>query len=59
MTGLERLLEYMERCRVSGRGGDVSVDEEEGLGSTWAREQAAVKPTLLPGLKFHDLVFGQ
>ena len=50
----------MERCRVNGMGGDASMDDDgNGEGSAWAREQAAAKPTLLPDLKFHDLVFGK
>lgn len=51
------VLKYVESCRISGQGG-VGC-EEEGEGTSWAREQAAFKPTLLPDLKFHDLVFGQ
>ena len=59
-SGVERLLEYMERCRVSGRGGGGDDEDEEGEGgSSWARAQGAAEPTLLPNLKFHDLVFGK
>jgi hypothetical protein len=52
------VLKYVEACRISGQGG-AGGEEEEGEGTSWAREQAAPKPTLLPELKFHDLVFGQ
>jgi hypothetical protein len=55
-AALEKVLEYIERCRISGLGGAA---DDDGKGSSWAKEQAALKPTLLPDLKFHDLVFGQ
>jgi hypothetical protein len=55
-NGLEIVLNYMEQCRVNGQGG---APDDDGKGTFWAREQAALKPTLLPDLKFHDLVFGQ
>lgn len=53
---LQKVLEYIERCRINGQGG---LPDDDGQGSSWAKEQAAIKPTLLPELKFHDLVFGQ
>jgi hypothetical protein len=55
-NSLEVLLNYIEKCRLNGQGG---APDDDGKGSSWAREQAALKPTLLPDLKFHDLVFGQ
>ena len=49
--GLARVLAYMEQIKPS---------EEEGDGtSSWAKDQMSESPTLLPSLKFHDLVFGQ
>lgn len=53
---LQKILEYIEKCRINGQGG---LPDDDGQGSSWAKEQAALKPTLLPELKFHDLVFGQ
>lgn len=55
-TPLEIALKYIEECRINGQGGEP---DDDGKGTFWAREQAALKPTLLPDLKFHDLVFGQ
>lgn len=53
---VEIALQYIEQCRINGQGG---APDDDGNGTFWAREQAALKPTLLPELKFHDLVFGQ
>ncbi len=38
---------------------DESKDPNIHTVKTWTHEQAAIKPLLLPDLKFHDLVFGQ
>ena len=46
---LPRVLAYMAQ---------IKPPEEEGGASSWARAQMAKTPTLLPKLKFHDLVFG-
>jgi serine/threonine protein kinase len=46
---LPRVLAYMEEIKPA--------EEEEG-GSSWSKAQMAETPTLLPNLKFHDLVFG-
>lgn len=43
------VLAYMEKIKPP--------EKEEG-NSTWSRTQMAESPTLLPTLKFHDLVFG-
>jgi serine/threonine protein kinase len=48
-TGLDRVLAYMKKIQPP--------EEEEGV-STWSMAQMAETPTLLPKLKFHDLVFG-
>ncbi|CAJ1959050.1 unnamed protein product [Cylindrotheca closterium] len=44
-----RVQSYMDKIKPA--------EEEEGV-SVWAKEQMAESPTLLPDLKFHDLVFG-
>lgn len=44
-----RVLSYMESIKPA--------EEEEGV-SSWAKAQMSETPTLLPNLKFHDLVFG-
>lgn len=44
-----RVVAYMEQ---------IKPPEEKAGASVWAREQMAETPTLLPNLKFHDLVFG-
>jgi hypothetical protein len=61
----------MKRCRISGKGGNPGEhdgndaldgedeDEDEDAPSAWAVDQASAQPRLLPGLRFHDLVFGQ
>jgi serine/threonine protein kinase len=49
-TGYESVVAYMEQLKPS--------EESEGA-SSWSKQQMAETPTLLPDLKFHDLVFGQ
>ena len=46
---LPRVLRYMEQIKPAA--------DEEGE-SSWAKAQMAESPTLLPDMKFHDLVFG-
>lgn len=46
---LARVLKYMEELKPP--------EEEEGV-SHWSKTQMQESPTLLPSLKFHDLVFG-
>ena len=69
-TGFQLVRMYWRRCRVSGSGGDptsINDDDESNddenddidLPSSWSRDQACLKPKLLPQLRFHDLVFGQ
>ena len=54
--GYIRLLEYMEKCLpTQPEGGDAKHDHEH----DWKALQAAPIPTLLPSLRFHDLVFGR
>eukprot|EP00522_Entomoneis_paludosa_P017392 CAMPEP_0172450846 /NCGR_PEP_ID=MMETSP1065-20121228/9056_1 /TAXON_ID=265537 /ORGANISM="Amphiprora paludosa, Strain CCMP125" /LENGTH=571 /DNA_ID=CAMNT_0013202689 /DNA_START=1 /DNA_END=1716 /DNA_ORIENTATION=- len=48
-AGYERVLSFMEK---------IKPKEEEGGISSWSKTQMAETPTLLPELKFHDLVFG-
>ena len=48
-SGFDRLLAYMEKIKPL---------EEEGGISSWSIRQMKETPTLLPSLKFHDLVFG-
>ncbi len=48
--GLVRVLAFMEQCRPKGRApGEKS----------WHEIQLEPTPTLLPDMRFHDLVFGQ
>jgi serine/threonine protein kinase len=48
-AGQSRVLSYMEK---------IKPDEDEEGSSSWSKAQMAETPTLLPKLKFHDLVFG-
>lgn len=49
LLGLERVLAYMKQIQPP--------EEEHGV-SSWSQSQMEETPTLLPNLKFHDLVFG-
>lgn len=49
--GYDKICEFITICVPS------NVEEDPSL--QWKKEQAALTPTLLPHLKFHDLVFGQ
>eukprot|EP00977_Amphora_coffeiformis_P010476 scaffold2452_cov194-Amphora_coffeaeformis.AAC.4 len=50
-TGFDRVVAYMEKLKpADDQGGDGTP--------SWSKEQMAETPTLLPDLKFHDLVFG-
>jgi serine/threonine protein kinase len=49
--GERALLAFMARCLPQKASGSVVED--------WNAVQAAETPTLLPGLRFHDLVFGR
>jgi len=51
--GLKRVLDYMNELKPISAGGE----DDDGT-SPWAKAQMAETPTLLPSLKFHDLVFG-
>lgn len=53
--GLVHVLYYMEQCKPPG----MEDDEDEHASSSWSKAQMSETPTLLPDLKFHDLVFGQ
>ena len=63
VTGLglqQRQKEGQIEREVEGQGqGEVAEGEEEGEGDDWRAAQAASTPTLLPTLRFHELVFGQ
>lgn len=50
------LEQYMERCYPSVFS--PQQDPSHAHNKVWNLSQAAASPTLLPGLKFHDLVFG-
>lgn len=53
-AGLKHVLDYMSELKPA-----TSADEDDDDGtSPWAKAQMAETPTLLPSLKFHDLVFG-
>ena len=51
-SGLKRVLDYMSQLKPTTDG-----EDDDGT-SPWAKAQMAETPTLLPSLKFHDLVFG-
>ncbi|KAL7580861.1 hypothetical protein ACA910_001130 [Epithemia clementina (nom. ined.)] len=50
-TAYQRVLDYMEMIKPP-------PEEDEAGASSWSKAQMAETPTLLPNLKFHDLVFG-
>ena len=50
-TGYELLAGYMDQC--------APVSTGEAPAASWLEDQAAATPTLLPSLRFHDLVFGR
>ena len=56
--GYDVLLEYMQRCMPSANNTKTGQNEGEGGEGDWLTAQAALTPTLLPTLRFHDLVFG-
>lgn len=59
-TGLglqQRRRDGQKEGEVEGQG--QGEEEEEGEGDDWRAAQAASTPTLLPTLRFHELVFGQ
>ena len=59
MTGLERLLRYISLCQPTAV---TDADEDDTLSAearSWNRLLQAPSPTLLPSLRFHDLVFGR
>jgi hypothetical protein len=51
-VGIRRVMAYMSECQPSAE------DIEDGQ-RKWVAAQSASAPTLLPGLQFYDLVFGQ
>lgn len=51
--GYHLLLDYMEKCLPS-QTDDAAMTKD----GDWSAIQAALTPTLLPELRFHDLVFG-
>ena len=55
--GYLRMSAYMEKC-VPTPGPRTAEEEEQARLDDWQAIQAAASPTLLPNLKFHDLVFG-
>jgi serine/threonine protein kinase len=55
---LEEEIEPVQESRVLAYMKLIKPPEEEEGASVWARAQMAETPTLLPNLKFHDLVFG-
>jgi hypothetical protein len=53
--GYKILENYIERCLPSKKETETGEESKE---EDWLAVQAAVTPTLLPSLRFHDLVFG-
>jgi hypothetical protein len=60
LSGAARLLAYARRCCGGGGGsGEADADAEgPSADKSWTAALAAPSPTLLPALRFHDLVFG-
>jgi hypothetical protein len=62
--GYQRVAAYMQKCapvidRSGGGGGsDGGPGSEAASKDDWNQIQAATCPSLLPNLRFHDLVFG-
>lgn len=52
-NGINLIMEYIENCLPKG-----SDDGSEGS-KEWNKLQSAPTPTLLPSMRFHDLVFGK
>jgi hypothetical protein len=55
--GFHRILAFIEKCLPS-TAPRTAEEEEQARLDDWLAIQAAATPTLLPNLKFHDLVFG-
>lgn len=55
--GLARIIGFMQRCMPEAASRSAEEEEAARL-QDWRTVQAAVSPSLLPDLKFHDLVFG-
>ena len=55
--GLARILNFVQRC-LPETAPRTAEEEETARLKDWRTVQAAVSPSLLPDLKFHDLVFG-
>jgi len=53
-AGIDHVLYYMNQCKPAG----MEENEDEHASSSWSKAQMEETPTLLPDLKFHDLVFG-
>ena len=54
VDGYTLMSQYMELCYPQSE-----IDKLDSSKAEWNIAQAAASPTLLPSLKFHDLVFGQ
>lgn len=50
----ELLDSYLSQCLPASSYDEITSEAED-----WKLQQAALTPTLLPSLKFHDLVFGK
>ena len=55
--GLARILKFIQRC-LPDTAPRTAEEEEAARQQDWRTVQAAVSPSLLPELRFHDLVFG-
>jgi len=54
-TGIEIIMDYIERCLPKSTDGDTDEDGTK----EWNKLQSAPTPTLIPSMRFHDLVFGK
>jgi len=55
--GLARIMNFIQRC-LPDTAPRTAEEEEAARQQDWRTVQAAVSPSLLPELRFHDLVFG-
>ena len=57
LGGFELMQAYIDRCVPPSRP-LTEAERAQQQAEDWNNQQAAATPTLLPDLKFHDLVFG-
>lgn len=55
-NGVDIIMDYIDRCLPKSNDGDSNEDSSI---KEWNKLQSAPTPTLIPSMKFHDLVFGR